>query len=653
MATSSRSDATRTVRGLRAIAAAAAVGLGATFLGLSPAAAADELAIAHVQPEGETVQLLVSTPEDGSVTADDLSVTFDGEPAEIEVAPVGGAPQIQRTTILAIDTSTSMSGSRISSAREAATTFLDSVPEDVRVGIVTFNGTVATALEPTTDRDAARAIIEDLDLGADTYLNDALIAAAALAGTEGQRNILLLSDGEDNSQTEAAAAISAVQEAGVRVDVVALDFDDDELAPLQELATAGGGEVIAADAQALTDAFEAEAESLNRQLVVTATIPEAIRGTAATIEVSAGELSTSTHAKIRDEALPEPVAPAETDNTSEGSGTTISKNMMYAGLAAIGLGLLVVLGSLMWSAGKPKKGPTAEQRIAAYGMGGSSEAAAAAASQGGEPVLTLDNAKSAAASMLQRNKGLEARISQRLVAAGSQLKAAEWVLIHGGITIVAGLIGALLGQGDPLFIILFLAVGGLVPWLWLGRQRKKRMDAFNSQLADTLTLISGSLSAGMSLAQSIDSVVKEGREPVAGEFKQALVQSRLGVPLVDALEEVAVRTESQDFAWVVMAIRIQRQVGGNLNELLSTVANTLRERDYLRRQVKTLSAEGILSGWILAALPVGMFFYMLLFRREYVSRLWSEPLGLLMLVAAVVALALGGVVIKKIVKVEV
>ncbi|NYG58030.1 tight adherence protein B [Nocardioides daedukensis] len=628
----------------------AAVALASVLIVSSPATAAEEdLTIMHVQPEGESVQVLVSVPEQTESPAD-VSVTIDGEATEATVESAGDSTDIRRTTILAIDTSISMADGRIEAAQRAASTFLKSVPTDVRVGIVTFNGTITTALAPSTDRKAAQRVVDGLELGQDTHLHSALIASAKLAGSSGARNIVLLSDGKDNSQTKSAAAIKAVKRAGVRVDVVALELDEADLAPLRDLAEAGGGTVITADPESLTAAFDAEAASLSRQLLVTAPIPDSVRATEATIEVTAGSQTTNTYVKIRDKAVAAPAAPVASADSDSSSNFEVSETLMYAGLGAIGLGLLVVLGSLMWSLGKPKAGPSVQERIAAYGAG---PGAAAATSGGGDPVLTLDNAKSAAAQMLNRNKGVEASISARLVAAGSALKPAEWILIHGGITIGAGLVGALLGQGDVVFILLFLFAGAVIPWLWLGRMRKKRISAFNGQLADTLTLISGSLSAGMSLQQSIDTVVQEGREPIAGEFKQALVQSRLGVPLVDALEDVAVRTESKDFAWVVMAIRIQRQVGGNLTELLSTVAATLRERDYLRRQVQTLSAEGRLSGWILGGLPVAMFVYMLLVRREYVSRLWTEAMGLVMLGGAVVLLAFGAFVISRLVKVEV
>ena len=115
--------------------------------------------------------------------------------------------------------------------------------------------------------------------------------------------------------------------------------------------------------------------------------------------------------------------------------------------------------------------------------------------------------------------------------------------------------------------------------------------------------MAGSLSAGLSLAQSVDTVVREGPSRSASEFRRALVEARLGVEIEDALEGVAERMESVDFEWVVMAIRIQREVGGNLSELLNNVAATIREREYLERQVSALSAEGRLSVWILGGLP--------------------------------------------------
>ncbi len=193
----------------------------------------------------------------------------------------------------------------------------------------------------------------------------------------------------------------------------------------------------------------------------------------------------------------------------------------------------------------------------------------------------------------------------------------------------------------------------MLPELWLRRKHSKRLAAFGAQLAETLSLVAGGLSAGLSVAQAIDTVVREGQEPMAGELRRALSEHRLGVGIEEALDSVGERMGSDDFAWVVMAIRIQREVGGNLAELLTTVSETLREREFLRRQVRTLSAEGRLSAWILGCLPVGMFVFLLLTRGEFVRPLYTTGVGLVLLATAGMLLALGSFTMSRMVKVEV
>ena len=137
--------------------------------------------------------------------------------------------------------------------------------------------------------------------------------------------------------------------------------------------------------------------------------------------------------------------------------------------------------------------------------------------------------------------------------------------------------------------------------------------------------MAGSLQAGLSLAQSVDTIVREGTEPIASEFKRVLVETRLGVSLEDALDGISERFQSKDFEWVVMAIKIQREVGGNLAELLNTVAETIRERQYMRRQVEALAAEGKLSAYVLSGLPILFMIYLVLTKRDYVWPMFTEP----------------------------
>src|SRR5262249_16975421 len=155
------------------------------------------------------------------------------------------------------------------------------------------------------------------------------------------------------------------------------------------------------------------------------------------------------------------------------------------------------------------------------------------------------------------------------------------------------------------------------------------------------------------LAQSVDTIVKDGTEPVASEFRKVLVETRLGLSLETALQGIADRFQSKDFEWVVMAINIQRQVGGNLSELLKTVSNTMREREYIRRQGAALAAEGKLSAIVLGGLPPGFLLYLLVANRSYVMVLFQRPLGIAMLIAGAFWLSVGVFWMSRLVKVEV
>ena len=147
--------------------------------------------------------------------------------------------------------------------------------------------------------------------------------------------------------------------------------------------------------------------------------------------------------------------------------------------------------------------------------------------------------------------------------------------------------------------------------------------------------------------------MREGSDPISNEFRRALVETRLGVEIEDALSGIAERMESKDFEWIVMAIRIQREVGGNLAELLTKVAETIREREYLERQVLALSAEGRLSVWILGALPPGFLCYLMLANPTYLKPLYTESLGIAMLFVMAGLEIVGVFWMKKLVKVDV
>ena len=147
--------------------------------------------------------------------------------------------------------------------------------------------------------------------------------------------------------------------------------------------------------------------------------------------------------------------------------------------------------------------------------------------------------------VLKANKNLETRIAERLDGAGNPFKPAEWVLVHLAVFLGSGAVGMLLGAGNIVLGIVFLAVGAIGPWFYLGFKRGRRRKAFEGSLPDTLQLMSGSLAAGLSLAQSVDTIVREGQEPISSEFRRVLIETRLGISLDDALEGVAAALRQQ------------------------------------------------------------------------------------------------------------
>jgi tight adherence protein B len=156
---------------------------------------------------------------------------------------------------------------------------------------------------------------------------------------------------------------------------------------------------------------------------------------------------------------------------------------------------------------------------------------------------------------------------------------------------------------------------------------KRRRKKFMSQLPDTLQLLSSTLRAGYSLMQGVEVVSQEVAEPMGHELRRVCTEARLGRPLEEALEECSDRMGSPDFAWAVMAIRIQREVGGNLSELLLTVAETMTQRERLRRDVAALTAEGKMSAIVLGILPVGLGLVMWAMSPDYMGVLIEDRLG--------------------------
>lgn len=245
------------------------------------------------------------------------------------------------------------------------------------------------------------------------------------------------------------------------------------------------------------------------------------------------------------------------------------------------------------------------------------------------------------------------RIAAALNLAGIPLRPAEWLLIRAGASVVCAVLLGIIDGDTVLTWLAGLAIGWFGPRVYLSLRGSRRRTAFAEQLPDALQLVAGALQAGFSLPQALDAVVRDGAQPIAGEFARALARTRLGMSLEDAMDKAADRMRCADLAWVVMAVRIQRQVGGNLAELLLTTMHTMRERSQVRRQVKALTAEGRLSAYVLIGLPIGLANWMFLARRDYIRPLYTTPVGLVLLIVAVGCVTAGWFWMSRMIKVEV
>ena len=644
----------------------AVVALG--LLGASPSLAADTppeddtAAIDSALPAKGAVRMLVSVPGGSEIDLGGVEVTMSGNDVEAEAVDASESSNLERTVILAIDTSASMRGTRITEAKKAALAYLEAVPANVQVGVLTFDDTVDLAVPPGLDRDAARSVVSELELTRDTSLYDGVLGALKAAGPQGpdagQRKILVLSDGKDTTATSLDQVVEELKASKTQVNVVSLQRGDEANAPLNAIAKAGKGTMLTtADPAALTAAFAKEADDLARQIVVTAQVPAGYDETSSNVLVTvptADETFTaSAYVPVQSaQAIAAEKASQTRPQQVRAGPLDLSADVMYGAVGAIGVGLLgMILVMAMGRGRAAAANATLSQQIQAYGVmavPGQSGPRTDAAS-----TAFTGQARQAAEKALANNKNMEARIAQSLEAAGVALKPAEWLLLRAAILVGGGLVGLLLASSSIFFGVLIILAAIVGPWLYLRRKKKRRLKAFGMGLADTLQLMSGSLSAGLSLSQSVDTIVREGSEPIASEFRRVVIESRLGVTIEDALEGVAQRMESRDFGWVVMAIRIQREVGGNLAELLLTVAATLREREYLRRHVHALSAEGRLSCYVLGGLPPTFLAYLALAKPEYVRPMFSTPIGWLMCGGMVILLAVGVFWMSKVSKVDV
>jgi tight adherence protein B len=265
--------------------------------------------------------------------------------------------------------------------------------------------------------------------------------------------------------------------------------------------------------------------------------------------------------------------------------------------------------------------------------------------------IPLINRFSQAAEEEVRKRGMLSGVNAALEQANVPMSPGEAILAMIGLSAVGGVFMAIFNSALwGLITFGVLLFGFVVLTRWAGNREVKK---FEKQLPDTLTLLSTSLRAGYSLLQAIEAVASEAPDPTAREFSRAVVEARLGRSVPEALQGIVDRTQSKDFEWATMAIEIQREVGGNLAEVLQTVADTMLARNRLKGEIKALTAEGRISAIVLGSLPFALGAFLWFNNRDYLQPLLDATMGRVAIAAGLILMAGGIFWLRKIVNIEV
>lgn len=629
---------------MRLLAGALAAGLALSVSAPALAAESGSLVVGEVAVDltGRSAEVRLSTRDlPNGVGADPSSIraVVDGTevPVTVDVA------RMQKPTpprvIMVVDTSGSMAGQNLEEVRKALSAFVADTAPTVQLGLLSYATKPALLVAPTSDRSRLLGAIAGLRAEGETSLYDAVDAGLAALGPQGDRRLIVLSDGEDNnSQRTLAQVVEAERRSGAIVDAIGFNTERSVTATLETLTRGAGGTVHSAStASQLSTALSASTREFATAFDLRILFPERMRGDQ-TVELSVatarGTLRTSTDVQLAPPVSPLPAA--------SWWGT---REALMAGLATLAVGLLIGARCLLDDGRRDRR--RVQQVLDRF------TTAPVAPAQDLRTASPVTRKALEVSERLVRKGSLQSRLTAQLERAAVPLTPAEWLLAQCGLGLTTALLLVVLGMHPLVAVVAAGVIGMLVPRLYLSVKGSRRRKAFEDKLPDTLQMTAASLSAGYSLAQALDGVVKEGSEPMATEIGRALAASRLGVPVESTLQDVADRMGSKDFAWVVMAIRVQREVGGNLAGVLTTVSATMRERAGMRRHVQALSAEGRLSAYILLALPVFLAGYMFFANRTYIEPLYTTTIGFVMIAAALLLMTVGSFVMNRMVKVEV
>jgi tight adherence protein B len=652
------------VKRILALTAALVLGLSSVALGQ---AGSPEMEIVDINgsryAEGGNTTIVIefrnlSEPPDPSR----LVVTVNGEPVADQETALVGETSVPVGVVLAIDASGSMRGAPLEAAKAAAKDFVSQKRTEDAIALITFADEVEVLSGFTTVAGDLESRIDAIVAEGETAFNDAVVKGVELYDDASAENLLanliVLTDGDDTvSVATLEEAVAAVADHDVRVFGVALESPDFSPEPVEAISDAGNGLFLSTpDPEQLSSLYDQIVREISNTVVTRFVSPistpgdvefeisyPGVESTGQVFAVSGFATTTTAGAVVTTTTLP-PAAPTSVIE----SGAAFDRSTLIL-IAAGGLGLtLFLFVVILFGREEDEGGSRFAKRLQAYGR------RTRPLEDEKKPFLErlpILKRFSQAAEEEVRRRGMMSGVNAALEQANLPLTAGEAIMAMIGLSAVIGIFFSIFSgllTGLITFVISILFFAAFINFA--GSREKKR---FEKQLPDTLTLLSTSLRAGYSLLQAIEAVAQEAPDPTAREFSRAVAETRLGRSVPDALQGIVDRTQSEDFEWAVMAIEIQREVGGNLAEVLQTVADTMLARNRLKGEIRALTAEGRLSAIVIGALPIFMGGFLWFTNRGYLQPLLDETVGVIAIGVGVLLMLGGFLWLKKIVDIEV
>jgi tight adherence protein B len=628
------------VRRLRATALA---GLVLACAAAAPARA-DELRVSEAADSQFPARSYALTlPRAQRIDASDVTVSENGRAVKgLSVAPAAGAEARRFGVVLAIDTSASMRGEPLRAALQAARLFVRRRNPAQPVGVITFDGQVHVLQGLTSDAAAIERALAAVRQGpGGSRMYDAAARAIDMIDAAGMpsASAVILSDGADRKSISTLAQVSAAAEAAhARVYTVGLDSRWADYGSLNLLAADTHGEFSAAGSlRDLGRIYERLGSQLAHQYVVRYRSEQpAGRGVRVSVRVAGAEgVATAVYRAPRPPRLVQ--APFR---RSPAEGVWLSGAVAVVVALVVAALLVLALLALL----RPRT-ESLRARVAHYV--GQAEARDDDARR---PRMLTGRMAQETARSLERARWWPAFL-EKLDIAGVDVAPQKLVSVVAALTVFAFALLTLIA-GTPVIGLVGLAVP-LAARALLERRVAAKRKKFVDQLPDNLQVMASAMRAGHSFSGALAVVVEDAPEPARSELARVVADERMGVPVDVALATVVERMQSKDLEQVALVATLQRETGGNTAEVLERVTETIRERLALRRLVQTLTAQGRMSRWVLTAIPIVLLLAISALNPDYVSPLYGETLGRVLLGMASVMVVAGSLVIGKIVNIKV